>query len=72
MLKLPMTWPALARLPMRASMSLKVCVYAVTCIPAPPPLLISGMNSSPISSLNSSACRLIGTLFAALEESGRP
>ena len=26
LLKLPTTWPALARLPMRASMSLKVCV----------------------------------------------
>lgn len=36
------------------------------------PLLISGMNSSPISSLNSSACRLIDTLSAALEEPGRP
>ena len=71
LLKLPMTWPALARLPMRASMSLSVCVYAVTCMPAPPPLFTMGMNSSPINSLNSSACTLIGTLVP-VEAPGRP
>ncbi|MNC62668.1 hypothetical protein D3C75_1127140 [compost metagenome] len=71
-LKLPMTWPALARLPIRASISLRVWVYAVTWIPAPPPLLISGMNSSPINSLNSSACRLIGSLLALLPAVGKP
>ena len=46
-------------------------IAAVTCTPAPPALLTMGMNSSPISSLNSSACRLMRTLPPA-SEPGRP